>query len=458
MLYKEPFVLYLNISVCIILLFLALPTLLNRREELKVRLAFFLIFFVVIETCLLNLVVLHWENYRLFFLGSIVRFLPFLFGPLIYYYIKNLLGSKVTKGFFISFLPGIVSAAHGISLAFEDSAKQQEAFQQMLAGNDLFYEINNLLILVLTLIYCVKAWLFIKKFHQKKNDTKYLSFYIKVAWAREFIIYMFANVFVFLILVLILSKGFGVSSMDTDLIGMPVFMLFVYLLVAVRSMMMYKEFEFQFVLANIEHDRQIQDQRLEISRELHDSMGAQLTFISSILDGLKSSPTKLDEVVSDKIYRLSEFSENSITELKNTLWVLNTKEINLNDLKAKILNFIKNASEAKEDLKFSFNYEVSENFNINSKQAVNLFRTVQEIVNNTIKYAQASEIKIEVLQDNKNLKIKIADNGKGFDYEKEKNKSFGLTNIQNRITEISGNVNIETATGKGTEYTIKIEL
>lgn len=217
------------------------------------------------------------------------------------------MGSNITKGFFISFFPGIVSAAHGISLAFADSAKQQKAFQQMLAGNDLFYEINNLLILVLTLIYCVKAWIFIKKFQEKKNDNKYLSFNIKVAWAREFIIYMFANVFVFLILMLVLTKGFGVSSMDTDLIGMPVFMLFVYLMVAVRSMMMYKEFEFQFVLANIEHDIQIQNQRLEISSELHDSMGAQLTFISSILDGLKSSPTNLDEVVSDKINRMSEF-------------------------------------------------------------------------------------------------------------------------------------------------------
>jgi len=208
----------------------------------------------------------------------------------------------------------------------------------------------------------------------------------------------------------------------------------------------------------IDNENKLNEQRLEISRDLHDSMGAQLTFISSILDGLKSSPTKFDQVANDKIQRLSEFSENSITELKNTLWVLNTKEINLDDLKAKILNFIKNASEAKEDLKFSFNFKISENFNLNSKQAVNLFRTVQEIVNNAIKYAQASEIKIEVQQNDKNLKIKIADNGNGFDYEKEKNKSFGLTNIQNRIADINGTINIETAAGKGTDYSIQIDL
>lgn len=202
----------------------------------------------------------------------------------------------------------------------------------------------------------------------------------------------------------------------------------------------------------------IQEQRLEISRDLHDSLGAQLTFINSILDGLKNSSEKLDDVVNSKINTLSDFSENSIAELKNTLWVLNAKELNLDDLKKKILNFIKNASEAKEDVKFNFNFDVSENFDLNSKQAVNLFRAVQEIVNNALKYADATEIKIDVKQNDNNLVIKIADNGKGFDYEGEKNKSFGLKNIESRIETISGKIELETAIGKGTTYTIQIAL
>ena len=89
MLYKEPFVLYLNISVCFILLFLALPSLLNKREGLKVRVAFALIFFVVIATCLTNLLVLYPENHKLVSLGYFVFFISLLFGPLIYYYVIN---------------------------------------------------------------------------------------------------------------------------------------------------------------------------------------------------------------------------------------------------------------------------------------------------------------------------------------------------------------------------------
>jgi signal transduction histidine kinase len=269
---------------------------------------------------------------------------------------------------------------------------------------------------------------------------------------------MFANVFVFLVLVLMLTNGFGVSMVDTDLIGMPVFMLFVYLLVAVRSMMMYKEFEHQYVLAKVENEKQIQAQRLEISKDLHDSLGAQLTFINSILDGIKKSATKLDDVVLARINTLSDFSENSITELKNTLWVLNANEITLHDLKAKILNFIKSAAEAKEDVKFSFNLDASENPNLDSKRAVNLFRVVQEIVNNAVKYADASEIGIDLQYIDDMITVRIADNGRGFDYETEKEKSFGLKNIESRMKAMNGRVHLDTEKGKGTVYTLQTEI
>jgi len=210
----------------------------------------------------------------------------------------------------------------------------------------------------------------------------------------------------------------------------------------------------------------MQEQRLEISRDLHDSLGAQLTFIHSILEGLKKVSDRLDETVNSKISTLFNFSEYSIAELKNTLWVLNSKEIYIDDLKNKILNFIKNASEAKEDVKFNFSFDVSENFNLNSKQAVNLFRAVQEITNNALKYADATEIKIDIEQKNSPaslhediyLNIKIADNGKGFDYEKEKNKSFGLRNIQSRIAAINATMNLKTALGQGTAYLIQLKM
>jgi two-component system NarL family sensor kinase len=202
----------------------------------------------------------------------------------------------------------------------------------------------------------------------------------------------------------------------------------------------------------------IQEQRLEISRDLHDTLGAQLTFINSILESLKNASSKLDETLNSKVNLLSDFSANSISELRNTLWVLNAKEIYLEDLKSKILNFISQASNAKEDLNFNFNFDVVDNLNLNSKQAVNLFRAIQEIINNAIKYAQAEEIKIDIQQHQKHLSIKIADDGVGFDIEKEKNKSYGLANIESRIRSINAQIQLESKLNQGTSYQILMEI
>ncbi len=458
MFYKEPFVIYLNISVCIILLFLALPSLLNRREELKVRVAFFLIFFIVIATCFTNLIVLYASDYTLVFLGWFIFFFSLSFGPVIYFYIKSLLGYRVTKGILVSQIPGVAAVAYGLHLALISDFEQQRVFQQMLAGEHLLYEVINLLTLILTLIYCVKAWRFIKKIKGGKNTNQQAPFDLKVAWAREFVLYMFVNVFVFLILVLVLTNFTEFTTIDMDLIGMPVFMLFVYLLVAVRSMMMYKEFEHQFVLARIESAKQIQDQRLEIARDLHDSLGAQLTFIAAVSDGIKRNALTLDENLRNKADSLTDFTENAITELKNALWVLNTDEIRLEDLKNKLLNLVKAAGEAKEELRFHFQFNIEENPHVDSKWAVNLFRIVQEIINNATKYAQAEDIWLKADQSGKAFSLQIKDNGIGFDMAEVKNKSFGLSNLQQRIQTMKGRLQIKAEKGKGTIYFIEIPL
>lgn len=456
--YQHPFVLYLNVSVCIILLSLALPSLLNRREELKVRLAFFSIFFVVIATCIINLLVIYTGNYKLVFLGYVVFFFSLSFGPLIYYYVKSLLSKKTSRSIYFSMLPGAASVFYGFYLAVSTEVVQEQAYKQLISGKFWFYEITNLLTLVLTLFYCVKSWLFLKRFKQVRFETLDSVNKLKLAWAREFILYMFANVFIFLLLVLVLTNLFGVSTMYMDLVGMPVFMLFVYLLVAIRSMMMYKEFEHQFVLTRIKSEKQIQDQRFAIARDLHDSLGAHLTFIASVSDGLKKSSENLDDHLKAKVSSLSDFTENSITELKNALWILNSNEITLVDLKNKILNFIKAAGEAKEEVQFHFQFPIKENSTIDSKWAVNVFRMVQELVNNAIKYAQARDVWIEMEQSGKMLNLKIWDNGIGFDINTIRANSFGLSNLRKRVQDMDGKLRIDSAEGRGTTCLIELML
>lgn len=202
----------------------------------------------------------------------------------------------------------------------------------------------------------------------------------------------------------------------------------------------------------------MQEQRLEISRDLHDSLGAQLTFIQSTLDSLQHTTSNLEENVQKKIYSLSNFSESSIAELKNTLWVLNTNDLRLEDLKNKMLNFIRNASEAKEEIDFQFRFKIEENIEIPSKHAIHIFRAFQEILNNAMKYADASEIKVIIYQNKRALDIQISDNGKGFDINDEKLNSYGLKNIQSRIKLLDAQMNFQSSKEKGTQYQIQIQM
>jgi signal transduction histidine kinase len=77
-----------------------------------------------------------------------------------------------------------------------------------------------------------------------------------------------------------------------------------------------------------------------------------------------------------------------------------------------------------------------------------IFRIVQEQLNNTIKYAEASEVQISIVQKNRMLQVTIADDGKGFDTT-QKRKGIGITNIISRTELFNGRVNIESSPGQG---------
>ncbi len=226
----------------------------------------------------------------------------------------------------------------------------------------------------------------------------------------------------------------------------------------VKTKLQIEQLKLENKLLEEQSNYRIQEQRLDISRELHDNVGSQLTFIISILDNLKSSSVRFDEVIDKKIDTLSSFANKSISELRDTIWVLNSKQLNLSELQSRMLNFIRDARESVDEVRFHFDFEIESDTALSSKQAINLYRILQEIVNNAIKHADAKDIFVAISQLDNALQIKIHDNGVGFDYESKKKRSFGLTNVHNRVQEINGIMNVESSKDKGTSYVIQIQL
>ncbi|CAN5315268.1 hypothetical protein BH11BAC6_BH11BAC6_11370 [soil metagenome] len=89
---------------------------------------------------------------------------------------------------------------------------------------------------------------------------------------------------------------------------------------------------------------------------------------------------------------------------------------------------------------------------------VHIYRVIQEITNNALKHAGASQIELHLSGSKKNIIIKINDNGKGFDYANNTllQNGLGLTNIARRIKLLEGKLYLDTAQGKGTHYLIEI--
>ena len=86
----------------------------------------------------------------------------------------------------------------------------------------------------------------------------------------------------------------------------------------------------------------------------------------------------------------------------------------------------------------------------------NIFSTVKEAINNCVKHAGATEIRITLKLDNSQLDISVNDNGKGFEMTKLKGSGNGLRNMKQRIETVGGAFTITSSTQFGTTINISI--
>ena len=224
-----------------------------------------------------------------------------------------------------------------------------------------------------------------------------------------------------------------------------------------KNSQLQKEHELEVALAKIDTQNRLQEQRLRISRDLHDNIGSQLTFIISSIDNLKYRLKDADAVVLDKLSDISAFTSTTINELRDTIWAMNKEQITAEDLQTRISNFIERAQSSEASVKFSFDFknEESVNFVFSAIEGVNIYRIIQEAVNNALKYAQADHIKVSMqTQGSQNFKIEISDDGVGFD-SKNVLLGNGLGNMKKRAQDIQADLHVVSTPGEGTRLLLQ---
>jgi len=219
-----------------------------------------------------------------------------------------------------------------------------------------------------------------------------------------------------------------------------------------------KEAELQTALARIELKNQLEEQRLRISRDLHDNIGSQLTFVISGLQYLQhQKDVKIDQVKS-KLEQLSQFTAQTIHELRDTIWAMNKEEIPLTDLMERLGNFV-NQTTVKEKISLSLpdQKKYAKDIKFNAVEGIQLFRIIQEATNNAIKHAEAENINIKTSINEDILQIQINDDGKGFDL-KTIEFGNGLTNIEKRAKQIKAKLDIKSNINNGTSIMLAFRL
>lgn len=209
-------------------------------------------------------------------------------------------------------------------------------------------------------------------------------------------------------------------------------------------------------LARIKLQNELHEERLRISRDLHDNIGSQLTFIISSVDNMKYLFKTTDEKLNNKLLDISSFTRTTITQLRDTIWALNKEQISFDDLASRLQKYIETAKLAQEQISFEFENLLKSNFLLNTIQGVNCHRIVQEAINNSIKYSAATKVKLSISETNNNIIIQITDDGIGFEINKI-SLGNGLQNMKNRADKVKAAIKFDSAPENGTTITLTLQ-
>ncbi|MEQ9264097.1 MAG: two-component regulator propeller domain-containing protein [Balneolaceae bacterium] len=207
----------------------------------------------------------------------------------------------------------------------------------------------------------------------------------------------------------------------------------------------------------MELENKLRNERERISRDLHDHVGSQLANIMSGLSLVdKYNEVEDSEKSSRLVNSLKGDAQNTIKQLRDTIWALNQSDLNLEAFIEHLKTYFKNQSALNEVLDIHFSLDGAPETQLSSTQALNVFRIIQEASQNTLKYAEAKNLDINLAQVNGSLNVSIKDDGTFKSKEKSFNGGYGLGNMKKRAKELGGEIQVNTE--NGTEIQLSFHL
>ena len=198
-----------------------------------------------------------------------------------------------------------------------------------------------------------------------------------------------------------------------------------------------------------------EEERRRISRELHDEVGQSMQVIRLYLEMARGSLPEEAQDVAERLVETQSLTEQTIEEMRRLIAALSPNVLEDLGLPASIRQFVSNF---RRTFTGDVNLQMSGLDHLPKSTQIMVYRLVQECFSNIIKHSHANQVGLRVGRRNGRIHLKVEDDGVGFDLSKppRKRESFGLSGMRERVALLGGDIDIESALGKGTRVEIAI--
>ena len=209
----------------------------------------------------------------------------------------------------------------------------------------------------------------------------------------------------------------------------------------------------------LQNQQEVLKERLRISRELHDEVGATLSGIAmySHLTREQIQASKTQEV-QRSLDSIQHSAGEMVTKLGDIVWLVNPQKDSMQNLIERLEEYAEEMAMIKGmEVKISISPRLA-SFNLPVDARRNIYLFCKEAINNAVKYSNASILELTIQEyDNRRIEVAINDNGKGFDSLLVK-KGNGLVNMKLRATDMGGEYLLKSVPGKGTRISLALKI
>jgi signal transduction histidine kinase len=202
-----------------------------------------------------------------------------------------------------------------------------------------------------------------------------------------------------------------------------------------------------------------EQERTRLAKDLHDGLGGMLSGIKFSLSNMKGNLIMTPDNA-QAFERSIDMLDSSIREMRRVAHNMMPEVLVKYGLDTALKEFC-NEIDRSGVIRTSYHSMAMSKADIEQTAAVTIYRIVQELVNNAIKHAAATNVLVQTQYSasEKLLSVTVEDDGKGFDKELLKKASgIGWSNIQNRVDFLKGKIDVQSGEGKGTSVLIEIGI